>query len=340
MSANIAMDALSGKALARYVGKPPWHRLGEVRPDDQPMTPEEASEGISDYEVTTAPLYMLVDGEPVEVPDNVATYRADTRQPLGIVSTGYKVIQNITPMRMLMKIVETKEAGIVAHAVLGRGERLFAVLDLKRLSDIRLPGDPSRHDAFLVAQWWHDGTGALSFGPSMIRTECQNMANAQLRYADRKGMLVRITHVGDIEDQLEQARSVLGYAERSIERYIDVMKGLAASPVPSAEKAWVDGFLERLIPIPADAQRPAHRLKAREAIEALWSSSPTLVGIPHSAYRMKQAVDEYADHYRPVRTQDEDRIPARRFTQIVDGPAAELKRDAERLLCEEFEVHA
>lgn len=338
MPANIAIDAISGKALARYVGKPAWHGLGEVRPDDQPMTAEEATAGVSDYVVDKAPIYALVDGKPVEMPEHMATYRTDTGQVFGPVSRDYKVIQNLTPMQMLMEIVRTNEAGIVAHAVLGRGERLFAVLDLKRLKDIHLPGDPSSHDAYLVAQWFHDGTGALSFGPSMLRTECENMANAQLAYAERKGMLVRIIHMGDTSGAVEQARSVLGYAERSIEMFVEVMRGLAESPVPSPEDRWVGEFLERLVPIPPEMERPIGRLHTREVIADLFANSTTLVGVPHTAYRMKQAVDEYADHYRSVRTTDAELVPARRFTSIVDGPAAEMKATALRLLREEFEV--
>lgn len=338
MVAGIAQNAISGKYQARYVGEPPWHGLGEVRSDDQPMTPEEATAGVSDYVVDMATIYAMIDGQPVEVPEKMATYRTDTGQVLGVVSRDYRVIQNITPMQMLMEIVRTQEAGIVAHAALGRGERLFAVLDLKRLSDIRLPGDPSRFDAYLVAQWWHDGTGALSYGPSMMRVECQNMANAQLAYAESKGMLVRIVHTGDTTGAVEQARNALGYAERSIESYIGVLRAMADTPVPQPEDRWVGEFLERLIPIPPDMERPAAREQSRAVIRDLWEGSDTLRGVPHSVYRMKQAVDEYADHYRSVRTADATLVPSKRFATIVGGPAGDLKATAERLLREEFEI--
>lgn len=338
MPANIAYDAIAGKYQARYVGTPAWHGLGEVRPDDQPMTPEDATKGVSDYVVDKAPLYAKIDDQFVEMPDHMATFRTDTKAVFGPVSRDYRVIQNLTPMQMLMEIVRTQEAGIVAHAALGRGERLFAVLDLKRLTDITIPGDPSKLDAFLVAQWWHDGTGALSFGPSMVRVDCQNMANAQLAYAERKGLLVRIVHVGDTGSAVAQARSVLGYAERSVDAYLEVMRQLADVAIPTPEKQWMDGFLERLIPIPPEMERPVARTQAREIIADLYRDSRTLVGVPHTAYRVKQAVDEYADHFRPLRVGDAELVPARRFTNAVDGPGADLKTLAQNLLQQEFEV--
>jgi phage/plasmid-like protein (TIGR03299 family) len=300
---------------------------------------EEAGTG---YVVAKAPTFALIDGVMVPMPSTMATYRTDLgpveAAVFGPVAHDYPVIQNLTPMQMLMEIVRTKEAGIVSHAALGKGERLFAVLELARLKDIVIEGDSSKIDAFLVAQWWHDGTGALSFGPSMVRTDCQNMANAQLDYAERKGLLVRIVHRGDTSGAVEQARSVLGYAERTVDVWVGLMNQLANVAVPAPEKQWMDGFLEKLIPIPPEMERPLPRIEAREAIAGLYKQSPTLVTIPRTVYRVFNAVTEYADHYRPLRVADPELVPARRFASAVDGPAAQLKAQAMTLLRQEFEV--
>jgi hypothetical protein len=238
---------------------------------------------------------------------------------------------------MLGEIVRTKEAGIVAHAALGKGERLFAVLDLARLKDMKVPWDPSLHDAFLVAQWWHDGTGALAIGPAMVRTECQNLADAQLVYAEGKGRLARIVHRGDTTDAVEEARRILGFAEQRVDAYMHLMGQLAEIVIRQPRK-WVDGFTEKLIPIPETMERPGSRQEARDAIHHLFMDSPTMSGVPSSPYRAFQAVAEYADHYRPLRVANPANVPARRFTTVVDGPAADLKRQAMTLLREEFEV--
>jgi len=334
MPPNIATR--NGRAMAVYGdGEPAWHRLGTVVAGA--FTPEEAMRiAQTDYVVETAPLYAMIDGKYVEVEGSRATYRTDTNELFGVVSEDYRKIQNITPMQLLMDIVGTKEAGLVAHAALGKGERLFAVLDLKRLTDIIIPGDPSTHDAFLVSQWWHTGTGAFTVGPSMVRTACQNMANAQLSYAEGRGQLVRIAHVGDVAANIDEARRILGYAERKILSFVDLMKTLADCPIKQTN--WITGFSEMLIPIPPEMERPALRLAAREGIKDLYLHSKTLVGVPDTAYRAFQATAEYADHYRPLRTAEPVLAASRRFTSTVDGPAADLKERALRLLREEFEV--
>jgi phage/plasmid-like protein (TIGR03299 family) len=336
MVANIATNA-AGEYAAVYVGKPAWHNLGKVVTDA--MTPQEALDAAgTGYIVEGAPLFAIINDEAVEVQDRVANYRTDTGAILGIVSTEYPIIQNITPMQILMAIAQTGQAGIVSHAALGKGERLFAVLDLKRLTDLRVPGDPSRIDAFMVAQWWHDGTGALSFGPSAVRVDCQNMANAQMAYAEGKGLLVRIPHVGNLDAKIEEARRVLGFAEQRVADFVDMLGVLATIKIPQPEEAWLGGWLEKVVPIPPEMERPLARRATREAITRLYFESETLIGVPHTAYRALQAVTEYADHYRPVRVSDRELVPARRFTSSVDGPAARTKADALRLLREEFEV--
>lgn len=349
MPANIAQTM--GRYNAMYADKPAWHGLGQVVEGAQ--TPEEAMRlAGTDFLVAKTPIYFRPPEPPViddlggstsggygftEIKSHAATYRTDTNEFLGVVSTEYPVIQNITPMQMLGEVVRTKEAGIVAHAALGRGERLFAVLDLTRLKDLKVPYDPSSHDAFLVAQWWHDGTGALTIGESLVRVDCQNMANAQLAYAESKGRLARIVHRGVTDDAVEEARRILGYAERNIERFMMLLEELVDAHIRNP-KQWIGGFTERLIPIPPEMERPASRLEARSIIHDLFMESKTLVGVPTSPYRAFQAVTEYADHYRPLRVGDEALVPARRFTTAVDGPAAALKGDAMRLLREEFEI--
>jgi len=334
MPPNIATR--NGRAMAVYGdGEPAWHNLGTVvagafSPDDAMRIAQ------TDYLVETAPLLARIGDKLVEVEGSRATYRSDNNAILGVVSDDYRIIQNRTPMQLLMDIVGTKEAGLVAHAALGKGERLFAVLDLKRLTDIVIPGDPSTHDAYLVAQWWHTGTGAFTVGPSMVRTACQNMANAQISYAEGKGQLVRVAHVGDMENMLDEARRILGYAERKILGFVDLMKALADAPIRQTD--WITGFSEMLIPIPPEMERPALRIAAREGIKDLYLHSKSLVGVPETAYRAYQATTEYADHYRPLRTAEPVLVASRRFTSTVDGPAADLKERALRLLREEFEV--
>jgi phage/plasmid-like protein (TIGR03299 family) len=335
-----AIAFTNGKANAAYLETPAWHGLGTVASEtDYPegFTPQQAMDiAETDFEVGTTPIAALIDGEWQAQPDYQFTYRTDTKTVFAPVSKDYKTIQNRVPMQFLGEVAGTGEAGIVAHAALLDGRRLFAVLDLKRFKGLRIPYDPSKHDAYLVAQWWHDGTGAFTVTPSMVRVECQNMADMNLRSAERSGKIVRVPHIGDTTASLEQAQRILGFAEERTDAFVRLMTAFANTPLPGSN--WIEGFTERLIPVPEDMVRPGGRLEARATITDLYKHSKTLVGVPDSAYRAFNAVTEYADHYRGVRTSNAALVPAKRFTSIVDGPAADLKALASRLLREEFEI--
>lgn len=334
MVANI--NYANGRYSAMYADKPAWHNLGEVVAGAQ--TPEDAMRlAGTDFVVDVAPSGALIDGEWIEDPLGRKTYRTDTKQILGSVGTDYKAIQNVTPMQLLGEVVRTNQAGIVAHAALGRGERLFAVLDLARLTDLKVKGDPSRHGNYLVAQWWHDGTGAMTIGPSSLRVECQNMANMQLSESEARGLLVRVEHRGEIGSVVEKARVILGYAEERITRFYAFMNVLADIPVPGPE--WINDFVFRLIPAEENAKRPQFRDRSRETIKDLYRESRTLVGVPDSLYRVQQSVAEFADHFRPVR--GEGRVAdERHLTSAIDGPGSRMKVRSLSLLREEFELAA
>lgn len=332
MVANI--NYANGRYSAMYADQPAWHRLGETSAGA--ATPEEAIERAgTGYVVDVAPSGALIDGEWVLDPDGFKTYRTDTKAILGSVGREYKPIQNLTPMQLLGEVVRTEQAGIVAHAALGKGERLFAVLDLTRLTDMKVKGDPSRHGNYLVAQWWHDGSAALTIGPSALRVECQNMANAQLSSAEARGMLVRVEHRGDVGSVVEKARVILGYAEEKLLRYYEFMNVLADIPTP--EGPWLDGFLEQLVPIPADMKQPQGRLRTRATIADLYRESRAMVGVPNSLYRVHQSVTEFADHYRPVRGEGKA-AAERRMGSSIDGPINRLKLTSLDLLRQDFEL--
>ena len=55
--------------------------------------------------------------------------------------------------------------------------------------------------------------------------------------------------------------------------------------------------------------------------------------MPFTPYRALQAVDEYADHVRPMRSADKAVVAERKMRALLgEGPVAEIKRDAIRLI--------
>src|SRR3954471_17377408 len=83
----------NGRPAMMYAGEPPWHRLGTRL--DGPATAAEAiaAAGLG-YEVVPLPVFAAGPDGPVAIPGLRLNVRADTREPLGVVSDRYRVVQN------------------------------------------------------------------------------------------------------------------------------------------------------------------------------------------------------------------------------------------------------
>lgn len=340
MSSNIARDEFG--YLSVYADEKPWHpEVGCIVKGA--MTAEQVirrsrergGKGLG-FVVDTYPAYAKIGGRFVEAPDMRAIARVDTRDVFGFATVDYKPLQNADNLRTLEAVAATKQAGFISCGAIGNGSRLFATMDLSKLTDVRIPGDPSKHQPMLCATWSHDGKEAFRIGFWDRRIECANMRAMWLSAMDNGAINARIVHAGDIKAQESEARRILGFATDAVAAHTKLMSQLADIAV---SQKWLDEFLVLLIPTPPEMERTAGRLAAREAIAHLYKSSKALHNVKASAYRVLQAVDEYADHVRPMRTTDRDLAATRAMRNLIgEGPAAELKARALTLMREEFEL--
>jgi len=339
---NIAR--IAGTDQAWYADKPAWHGLGNVTPGAKTARQVVKAVPVFSERVETAPVYMKAGGKLIELADFRATYRVKSKLPLGVVSTDYTVLQDSDALVTLEAVVNAaRRASFVTAGALGKGEKLFASIDLSKVTDLTIKRDPSRQESHLFGTWAHDGSGALRVGLYGNRVECQNMLNAALGYSEGRGLLVSIRHVGDLTEHLREAQHVLGFIEKQAKAHVALMNALNSVPVPTPTQKWLNSFLDQLVPIPPEMERPASREVARNEIRGLFAHSKTLVGVPQSPYRVLQAVAEYADHYRPMRVGGQvpvEQAAERRFRSIIEGPAADMKARALELLRQEFMVDA
>lgn len=334
MVANISR--IDGTDQAWYEGKPAWHNLGKVTRGAK--TAEQVVRAVPQFRrpVILVPVAVKINGKWVEDPDKRATIRTGSSSPMGYVSPDYEKLTDADAVATLEAVItvagERARAGFRSAGLLGaKGARGFASIDLTRVFGdlLKVKRDPSRHECFLFGDWTHDGTGAMHAGLWNNRVDCQNMANAARAYADGKGLLVSIRHIGDMKEAIRDAQKTLGLAELTAKAQGELMNQLNQIPV---KPRWMRDFVEYVVPMPTDDElgkrAKSHREDARDLILGLYANSPTLVKVPNSAYRAHQAVTEYADHHRPLRigADTPTEVAAdRRFRSITEGPAAELK---------------
>lgn len=346
MAHNISR--LDGTDQAWYADKPAWHGLGTVTTGARTARQVVKAVPAFSQPVILVPVAAKIGGRWVEDPDKRATVRKGTDTIMGYVSPDYEKLTDEDALATLEAVIseagKRARAGFVTAGLLGaRGQRGFASIDLTRVFGpaLRVKRDPSRQESHLFGDWTHDGTGAMHAGLWNNRVECNNMLDMANAAATRSGMLVTIRHAGDIAAQVETAQRTLGLVELTVTRHVALMNELQQVPV---KPKWMREFVAMVVPDPdpeAGGRAAKNRDEARDLILGLYTKSPTLVGVPETAYRAYQSVVEYADHHRPLRIGPETPLAVaadRRFRSIIEGPGAELKSRALDLIRAEFDL--
>lgn len=199
-----------------------WHGLGSVV---ESMTAKEAMVlGGLDFEVGLAPLYAEIKPA-IESPagiwgwkgnhfknvsTNFATYRKDTNDIFGVVGSRYEPVQNTEAFAFFDSVIGEGHAEYETVGALGNGERVFITAKLP--SHLHVGKDTI--DKYLLLTMAHDGSGAVNVLFTPVRVVCNNTLSLALNRATNK---VSIRHTKNALNRLEDAKKILGIAEKNFE---------------------------------------------------------------------------------------------------------------------------
>lgn len=293
-----SMYYVSNEENGRFV---PWHGLG---------TPVE--EAPNSYEaLRIAGLNWKVESKPVfvndkEVPNYVANVRDSDNSVLGIVTNRYKIVQNEEAFAFTDALI----SGDVRYETAGslkNGKRIWLLAKLpetKVIDDVVIP--------YVCFTNTHDGTGAVQAIMSPIRVVCNNTLNLALTTAKRSWSM---RHVGDINGKIEEAREVLGLADKYMKELNVFADKLANTSLPF-EKA--KEIVNELFPIDKeDSDREKRNMqKCRDDIMVCYFA-PDILKYQNTAYGLVNAVTDWAGHKTPLRNTKS--YQENNFGRILDG---------------------
>lgn len=219
MSANIFGE----KFYAR--GEPGWHHLGTVFPADRRISLVEAAKesGVA-FDTKLVPVYAMVDGNLVDIPDRRAVVREPLDSeigwtPLDVVGKNYKLVTNL-------QICETFDELSYIYPVetigaLGDGERFFAALDAGMV-DIK--GDPV-HQFFSLYDA-KNGRDATKIFYTPIRLQCENTLRLGLQVAT---LTLNVAHTMGNVKKLEKIAALALDMQQRITRVNELFTDMAST---------------------------------------------------------------------------------------------------------------
>lgn len=294
----------------REQGKRAWHGLGVEIPDG--LNAEEGFERIGlGWRTILAPVYaeidvMGADGPAKvrrEIPEKRAHYRADTMELMGVVSDGYRALENMDLARFADALADAEKGKVVVETAgsLHNGRRVFACVKLP--DQVRATAEDVM-DQYVLVSNGHGGFASFSCYPTSVRVVCANT----LRWSESdvaKGL--RFFHLGSMEDKLKNARTALGIARKETELFQSQVTALVGLQLTSVQmKKLAEDIYGKCFGKIDDHLQPESKVKLeakRDEIVGAWlknveNERQTLKGIEGSGWAFYNAVSEWHDHER------------------------------------------
>lgn len=323
------IDISNGRANMAYVGAKPWHGLGQELTEDAPIEVWAKEAGLT-HSVERSRVVFRHGAEKGAVgvlDDQHVLWRSDTKAPLGVVSSRYKVHQ---PAEILEVFADATRAGNLKMETAGSlkdGKIIWALARDQRELNFGA-GDIVRPYVFLTTSY--DGSTATHGFPTFVRVVCCNTHAAAMgsRAREEKNegreLGFRLYHRSAFS--VEDAKTALDLSEyiaeekRQIEALID--KALTAQ---QTVELLVDAVATRDEKGAIKNEAQTKKLVGEIMAQVRTSPGANLETARGTAWGVFNGVTRFVDFHKNART------PENRFYSAQFGAGKNLKnkiRDA------------
>ena len=290
----------------------PWLKLGRLV--DNPLTAvEAAAQGGINFTVTPLPAgYRAGDGTWRTIGNRHVVVRDDTGDPLGVVASGYQVLQ----YGEAFDFMDAVSPHYVAAGSLKGGRQAFMVV--RAPETLKVLKDRDVHELFLVLRTSHDCTRAVEVSAMPLRHRCMNQLTLR-SFAAGVPYRWTVRHTSTLRAKLTEASESLARLGAYARRFEENVQRLAAVKLT---EAGARTLLEDVLP---DRPRRAEKI---EQIAATWHTSDA-VGreFDYTGWGLLNAVSEHMEWQRVGGS------PESRFIGALQGQThTALNRLAGRLL--------
>ncbi|WP_250478849.1 MULTISPECIES: DUF932 domain-containing protein [unclassified Caballeronia] len=294
-----------------YVGKTPWHGIGNQLATHQPLEVWAQQAGMN-WKIEEAEVRFVSGragstlGSIHAFPEQKVLYRSDTKAPLSVVSARYQVVQPSEILEFYRDLTEVGGYELETAGVLKEGKKLWALA--KTGQSATLKGRDTVNGYLLLATAC-DGSLATTAQFTSVRVVCNNTLAIAL--GDNTGA-VKVPHRSQFDAQAVKRQ--LGIAISSWDAFMVRMKALSECRVSDAV---AEKFLRRVLTYsttnPSDREAVAVNERAIKAVGQLYAGGgkgADLASASATAWGLLNAVTEYADHHRRARSEDHRRDAA------------------------------
>lgn len=259
-----------------------------------------------DWKVTLENVFIKGQTQDVEVPDRYATvkWNGAGAEPLAVVGSRYKVLQNSEIFSCLDDIVNNSDARYGAAGELKGGNVVWTTIELP--ANVTVGDDP--HNAYVIARTSHDGSLPFQMTPVVNRLSCTNQINAAMMSGKAKGIYYRVKHSPNSSINVNDIRQAFKIMNEDVQKYASVSTYLRSIEFSNEE---FKNFIKRVYPLPSKIEfSPYEMLSAGErtsktrvernrlsALNVWLGETDTQHNIKNTKFGAFQAIVEATDHF-------------------------------------------
>ena len=284
------IDVRNGKATMAYVGDTPWHGLGQQLSAGATIE-QWAEEAGLNYTIQNGQLKYTYNGAARTVPAKRALYRSDDGELLGVVGTGYKIVQPKEVLSFFKDFAEEHEFVLETAGVLFGGKKYWALAK----TPLEFSMGKDKVCAYLLLATACDGSMSTIAKYTSVRTVCNN--TIELAMADNKGTSVRTRHNSVFKEK--DVKLELGILTNSWEQMSKTIMKLSKRHVDLDEAT---AFLKRVM---GDPTKPEDKQPNKQNIERILTGYSThtdiggeLKSAKETAWGLCNSCSEWVDWQR------------------------------------------
>jgi phage/plasmid-like protein (TIGR03299 family) len=295
------IDLSTGKPAIAYVGKKPWHGLGEELPERQPIETWLNAARL-DWELKRLPVQYLVDGTHRTMEDRFVLARGDTHEALSIVSGDYQLVQPKEVLEFYRDLMRDYGYTLETAGALDHGRKVWT---LARTGVTEAPDSRGEDKiaAYVLLATSCDKTLATTAAFTSIRVVCRNTLFFAMEDVNKKRRpQVKVPH--NFYFDAAQVKKELGLMDPAWKGFLAKVRKMTAYRMESEQAASFFGSL-----LLRNKDKPLSRTAERErqTMTALFRSAPgqEFATAKGTLWGAVSAVTYYVDH---VRSGAEDRL--------------------------------